>query len=78
MTKSVFTERYQTLISLLINARQAQGLSQRELASKLNTAHSFVAKYELGERRLDVIEFLDIVKALEADPVKIIKQLVEK
>ena len=77
VTKSVFTERYQTFLSLLIAARYKQGLTQRDIALKLNTVHSFVAKYERGERRLDVIEFLDIAKALEADPLKIIKQLLE-
>jgi transcriptional regulator with XRE-family HTH domain len=75
MTKSVFTERYQTFISLLVSARQKQGLSQRDLAMKLNKVHSFVAKYEQGERRLDVIEFLDIAEALGINPEEIIKKL---
>jgi len=75
MTKSVFTERYQTFISLLVSARQKQGLTQRELAIKLSKVHSFVAKYEQGERRLDVIEFLDIATALKVDPCRIIKKL---
>ena len=75
MTKSVFTERYQTFISLLVSARQKQGLTQRELATRLNKVHSFVAKYEQGERRLDVIEFLDVATALKVDPCKLIKKL---
>ena len=75
MTKSAFTERYQTFISLLVSARQKQGLTQRDLAIKLNKVHSFVAKYEQGERRLDVIEFLDIATALKVDPFRIIKKL---
>ena len=75
MTKSVFTERYQAFISLLVSARQKQGLTQRDLATKLNKVHSFVAKYEQGERRLDVIEFLDIAEALEVNPIEIIKKL---
>jgi hypothetical protein len=36
---------------------------------------SFVAKYESGERRLDVIEFLGIASAIGADPVRILKAL---
>ena len=75
MTKSVFTERYRAFISLLVSARQKQGLTQRELAVKLNKVHSFVAKYEQGERRLDVIEFVDIARALGVDPCKILKKL---
>lgn len=77
MTKSVFTARYQTFISLLVSARQKQGLSQRDLAIKLNKVHSFVAKYEQGERRIDVVEFLDIAEALDVNPIGIIKKLRE-
>ena len=75
MTKSVFTERYQRFISLLVAARQKQGLSQRDLAIKLDKVHSFVAKYEQGERRIDVVEFLDIAEALNVNPMEIIKKL---
>jgi transcriptional regulator with XRE-family HTH domain len=59
----------------LVAARHEQGLTQRDLAIKLKKVHSFVAKYEQGERRLDVIEFLDIAEALKIDPCGIIKQL---
>ena len=37
---------------------------------------SFVAKYEGGERRLDVIEFIAIAQALGADPFKLLRELV--
>jgi len=75
VTQSVFTKRYQTFISLLVSARQGQGLTQRDLAKKLRQVRSFVAKYETGERRLDVIEFLDIAKALDVDPCEVINKL---
>lgn len=75
MTKSVFTKRYKLLLSLLISTRQEKGLSQRDLAKKLKKIHTFVSKYERGERRLDVIEFLDIAKALDIDPHEIINKL---
>lgn len=64
MTKSVFTKRYERLRLLLVEARRSAGLSQAELATKLRRPQSFVSKYERGERRLDVIEFLDIVETL--------------
>jgi transcriptional regulator with XRE-family HTH domain len=57
--------------------RQEKGLSQRDLAKKLKRIHTFVSKYERGERRLDVIEFLDIAKALGADPHEIINKLIK-
>ena len=61
MTKSVFTKRYERLRLLLVEARRSTRTSQAELAAKLRQPQSFVSKYERGERRLDVIEFLEIV-----------------
>jgi transcriptional regulator with XRE-family HTH domain len=75
VTKSVFTKRYKTLLSQLISARQDKGLSQRTLSEILKKAPTYVSKYERGERRLDVIEFLDIAKVLEADPHEIIRKI---
>jgi transcriptional regulator with XRE-family HTH domain len=67
VTKSVFTKRYERLCLLLVEARRSAGVSQAELAAKLRRPQSFVSKYERGERRLDVIEFLEIAEALELD-----------
>lgn len=76
MTKSVFTGRYKLLLSLLVSIREDRGLSQRALSEKLKKAPTFVSKYERGERRLDLVEFLDIVKVLKADPYKIIRRII--
>ncbi|WP_367118796.1 helix-turn-helix domain-containing protein [Mesorhizobium sp.] len=56
----------------LISLRKAKGLTQEQVAEKLGRPQSFVAKYEGGERRLDVIEFLDVTAALGADPCEIL------
>jgi transcriptional regulator with XRE-family HTH domain len=47
---------------------------QQELADKLGKPQSFVAKVERGERRIDVIEFLAIAKAIGRDPMRLLKQ----
>ncbi|MGE0769303.1 MAG: XRE family transcriptional regulator, partial [Hyphomicrobiaceae bacterium] len=39
---------------------------------------SFVAKVEGGERRLDVLEFLDVVDAIGADPVRTLRTLLKR
>ena len=62
--KSVHTERYQRLLAMLIGARKEAGLTQTELAVKLGRPQSFVSKYESAERRLDVIELLQICEAI--------------
>lgn len=64
MKKSLRTPRQLLLQSLLVEARKAGGMTQAELAAALGKPQSFVAKYENGERRIDVIEFADITAAL--------------
>jgi len=53
----------------MIKARKAAGLTQHQLAKRLRRPQSFVAKYEGGERRVDVMEFIEICKAIEVDPI---------
>ena len=60
MSRSRLSPRYARLCRLLIEMRQAAGLTQVELADKLRRPQSYVSKYESGERRLDVIEFLEV------------------
>ena len=74
MIKSVHSEPYSVFAALLVDARKGAGMRQIELAQKLNKPQSFVSKFECGERRLDVIEFLVIMDALGADPVAILAQ----
>ena len=57
MPKSTHSFEYQLLRQRLALIRTAAGLSQRQLASILQVPHSWVAKVESGERRIDLIEF---------------------
>ena len=56
--------------------REHHGLTQAQVAKRLGKPQSFVAKYEGGERRLSVIEFVDVVRALGADPAAVLRQLI--
>jgi transcriptional regulator with XRE-family HTH domain len=55
--------------------RRRAGVNQYQLAEQLGKGQSYVSKYERCERRLDVIEFLDIANVLGVDPVDLIKDL---
>jgi len=59
----------------MAQARKDAGLTQTELATRLGRPQSFVSKYENGERRLDVLEFLEVIRSLGADPVRILRAL---
>jgi transcriptional regulator with XRE-family HTH domain len=67
--------RYRALIGKLVAERKAQGLSQEALASRLGRHQQFVSRYEIGERRLDVIEFVDVARTLGLDAVQLIASI---
>ena len=74
MAGSAQTHAYQQLLKAMVELRHETGLSQAQLAKVLGKPASFVGKYELGERRLDVIELFVILKALGQDPMAFIEQ----
>ena len=55
--------------------REKARLSQALVADKLGVNQTYVSKYEKGERRLDLIEFLEIAEAVGFDPLDFIKRL---
>lgn len=67
--------RYDQFHRALIDARQKNDLTQQEVASRLGKPQSYVSKYESGERRLDVVEFLEVCEALKVKPISILKRL---
>jgi len=73
MQKTLTSADYARLIGFLVAAREKAGIRQRALAEALDVPQSFVAKYEGGERRIDVIEFVTIARALGADPLRILR-----
>lgn len=75
MASSTFSPRYKQLLRSLTSARKAAALSQATLAVRLGRLQTFVSKYERGERRLDVVEFLDVAEALGLDPCKLLRDL---
>lgn len=75
MVKTLGTERHKALIALLIEKREAAGLTQSDLAAKLGEYQSFVARLESGQRRVDVVEFLELAELLGFNPVDAIQAL---
>jgi transcriptional regulator with XRE-family HTH domain len=67
--------RHRRLIEAIVEARKAAGLSQRALAARLRRSPSYISKFEAGERRLEVCEFVDVCAAVGADPMEIVRQL---
>ena len=75
MRHSRHTSRYKKLQVALKLARAAAGMTQAQVGEQLGRPQSFVNKYESGERRLDVIEFLDVARILGVNPRRFLRNL---
>lgn len=75
MAKSIYSAGSKLLLGYLREAREAAGLKQAELGKLLGKTQSTIAKIEKGERRLDVVEFLEVADALGIDPHAILKKV---
>jgi transcriptional regulator with XRE-family HTH domain len=73
--KSLRSRRHRALCAVLVAGRKSAGLSQQQLATRLKTSQTVIARIETGERRVDVIEFIDIARTLRLDPKGILEEL---
>ncbi|HEY6644107.1 helix-turn-helix transcriptional regulator [Povalibacter sp.] len=68
---------YRALVEVVIETRAEAGLTQQELADRLKRLKSFVGKVETGQRNLDVIEFIELARALRIEPTKLLAKVVQ-
>lgn len=77
MAGTLHTQAHRDLIKSLVEARKAKGLSQAQLAALLRKPPSYVAKVELCERRLDVLEFCAWAKELCDEPLDLLQRYLD-
>ncbi len=75
MKKTIYSDESKILCSWLKEKRLEVPLTIRELALKLDTAHSIIGKIEIGERKIGVVEWLQYCEALNANPSDCLKRL---
>jgi transcriptional regulator with XRE-family HTH domain len=75
MAKSIFTKEYALFLYHLRTARKAAGLTQEQVASRLQQTQSFISKCERGERRIDVVELRAFCQAVGKPLIEFIQQL---
>lgn len=77
MPKSQFSEAYDLFLAVLIAARKDAGLTQAELARRVGRDQPFISLAEKGVRRLDVIEFCVLARAMERNPQALFAKVVD-
>lgn len=78
MQKAIGTQEQEILQELLKACRLEAGLTQRDLAARLNTIHTRIGGYERGERRLDLVQLDEYMTALEIPLVQFVQRYVDE
>lgn len=78
MPKTVFTGAHRHLVEVLTRARKAAGMTQTALADRLGKDQTFVSLIERAQRRVDVLEFVALARAMEADPVALFAEVAKR
>lgn len=68
---------YHRLSQFLLQARLDAGMTQHELARKLGKAQSFVTKYETGARKIEILSFVKICRALGLNPSREMRRVLK-
>jgi len=69
------SKRHKALIAAIVEARTATGDSQREFAKRIGRTNNFVWRIEAGERKVDVLEFIEISKAAGIEPDELMRRV---
>lgn len=76
MPKTIFTGSNQVVVGALRSARLAMGLTQAQLAARMGRDQSWISLIEGSQRRVDVVEFIEMANALDVDPVALLGEIV--
>ena len=66
-TKSIYTTEYERFVVRFVEARKAAGLTQEQVAERVNQTQAFVSRCERGQRRLDIVELRMFLGAFGVD-----------
>lgn len=78
MPKTIFSGANRAVVEVIRQARQAAGLTQGELATLIGRDQSHISLIEGSQRRLDVVEFHEIARALGCDPVALFGEVAKR
>ena len=76
--KTIYTPPYELVVTKMRKARLAAGLSQEDLADRLGRTQLWVSRTERGERRADLLEWLEFMLGCEADIQAFLTEVIKK
>ncbi len=75
MAKSIFDGAHLCVVEALINARKRSGLTQAEVAAKIGRDQTVISTIERSQRRIDILEFIALARAMNEDPVALFAEI---
>ena len=75
MPKTITSPLQKKLAAVLVEQRKKAGLRQVDLAKKIGVYQSWVTHMESGQRRIDVVELIELGRAIGFDPVDMVRKL---
>ena len=75
MPKSLYSTRHKMIADAIATGRRAKGLSQAQVAKSLGRHQPFIANIESGERRVDLVELLDLAAIVNLDVEALVREL---
>jgi transcriptional regulator with XRE-family HTH domain len=75
MKKRIYLAQRGRLVSLLREMRSEAGLTQADLAARIEKDQAYVSRYESGQRRLDVLEVREICQVVGVTLEEFVKRL---
>lgn len=66
------------LLDCLKEARIQSGLAQKRISERLGKSRGYLYKVESGQRRIDLVEFVQLCRAMELDPNRVLAQYLER
>jgi len=73
---TIQTPLHAALVKVLIAQRIRAGLRQRDVAARIGKPQSAIARIELGQRRVDVVEFVQLAMVIGFDPARVLSHIV--
>jgi transcriptional regulator with XRE-family HTH domain len=74
---TIRTKRHAKLVEGLIEAREAAGIRQADLARMVGKTQTFVARFESGQRRIDLVEAAALCEIYGVDPLKFFREVLK-
>jgi transcriptional regulator with XRE-family HTH domain len=78
MPKTIYGGDHPHLVAVLTDARQKSGMTQAQLAERVGKDQTYISIIERGQRRVDVLEFVALARAMNADPAELFSDVLKR